>query len=80
MIAGNYDFTIDIPVFKDKIAEYQHSAHENVVNTYGTYGQAKQLFSGAAITFLDEKTNSFVLRNGALLTVYASPYRPSLGD
>lgn len=33
----------------------------------------------AGIVFLDEGTHTFTLENGALLTVYASPYTPALG-
>jgi len=80
VIAGNHDFTMDIPVFKKKVAEYPHPDTEKVFAAYGNYGQARELFSGTGITFLDEGTHSFSLDNGAVLTVYASPYTPSLGD
>lgn len=80
VIAGNHDFSMDIPVFRKKVEDYQKSDDKDVFQAYGAYGEAKQLFSGTGITFLDEGTYTFLLRNGAVLTVYASPYTPSLGD
>lgn len=80
VIAGNHDFTMDIPMFHKKIAEAQSLERELVEQAYGNDGEARRLFEGTGITFLDEGVHSFHLRNGALLTVYASPYTPSLGD
>ena len=81
-IAGNHDFTMDIPVFQRKVAEVQPRLdHRLVEQTYGYYGEARNLFSDTTgITLLDEGTHSFRLRNGASLNVYASPHTPSLGD
>ncbi|KAJ5197860.1 uncharacterized protein N7498_006977 [Penicillium cinerascens] len=82
VIAGNHDFTLDIPVFQRKVAEAQPRLdHRLVEKTYGYNGEARGLFTDAiGITFLDEGTHPFRLRNGASLSVYASPYTPSLGD
>lgn len=80
VIAGNHDFTMDIPMFHKKVAEAQSLERELVEQTYGYDGEARRLFEGTGITFLDEGVHSFNLQNGALLTVYASPYTPSLGD
>lgn len=82
VIAGNHDFTLDIPVFQRKVAEVQPPLdHRLVERTYGYDGEARKLFTdGTGITFLDEGIHSFRLRNGASLSVYASPYNPSLGD
>lgn len=82
VIAGNHDFTMDIPVFQRKVAEAQPPLEPQLVEiAYGDYGQARRLFNeGTGITFLDEGTHFFCLRNGALLSVYASPQTPSLGD
>lgn len=82
VIAGNHDFTMDIPVFQRKVAEAQPALDFQIVEqTFGSYGQARRLFSeDTGITFLDEGTHSFRLQNGASLTVYASPYTPSFGD
>lgn len=80
VIAGNHDFTMDIPMFHKKVAEAQSVEPELIEQAYGHYGEARRLFEGTGITFLDEGVHSFHLKNGALLTVYASPYTPSLGD
>ncbi|KAJ5427304.1 hypothetical protein N7465_002374 [Penicillium sp. CMV-2018d] len=80
VIAGNHDFTMDIPMFHKKIAEAQSLERDLVEQAYGYDGEARRLFEGTGITFLDEGVHSFHLQNGALLTVYASPYTPSLGD
>lgn len=80
VIAGNHDFTMDIPIFHKKVAEAQLSERKLVEQAYGYDGKARSLFEGTGITFLDEGVHSFHLKNGALLTVYASPYTPSLGD
>jgi hypothetical protein len=86
VIAGNHDFAMDVPVFKRKIAELearQSVEPELLRKTYGDYGEVRQLFEeakAAGIIFLDKGIHRFNLENGALLTVYASPYTPSLGD
>ncbi|KAJ5184438.1 hypothetical protein N7491_007697 [Penicillium cf. griseofulvum] len=71
---------MDIPVFHKKVAEAQSLESELVEQAYGYDGEARRLFEGTGITFLDEGVHTFHLQNGALLTVYASPYTPSLGD
>jgi len=82
-IAGNHDFTMDLPAFERKVAEVTPPLDpELVAKEYGAPGEARQLFEGAkdaGIVFLDEGTHRFRLENGALLTVYASPYTPALG-
>ena len=86
VIAGNHDFTMDIIAFERKVADAsltQVLDSELVVQEYGSPGQARQLFEDAkdaGIVFLDEGSHRFVLDNGALLTVYASPYTPSMGQ
>ncbi|KAI4130217.1 MAG: hypothetical protein LQ338_001832 [Usnochroma carphineum] len=82
-IAGNHDFTLDIPAFGKKVAEATPPLDpELVAKEYGAPGEARQLLEeakAAAIIFLDEGTHHFTLESGALLTVYASPYTPALG-
>jgi hypothetical protein len=83
VIAGNHDFTMDIPIFQKKVAEAQPLDPDRVQQAYGSYGEARRLFGDGkenGIVFLDEGIRSFRLQNSALLTVYASPYTPSLGD
>ena len=83
VIAGNHDFTMDIAAFEAKLAEAGSPLEpELVAREYGILGQARQLFEDArseGIVFLDEGTHRFTLGNGAILTVYASPYTPALG-
>ncbi|KAI1204567.1 Metallo-dependent phosphatase-like protein [Annulohypoxylon truncatum] len=86
VIAGNHDFTLDVPIFKRKVAEAEPSLEPHLVaKEYGKFGEARELFEkeeaeNAGIVFLDEGTHRFILKNGAALTVYASSYTPSLGD
>ena len=82
-IAGNHDFTMDIPAFERKVAEARPSPDPKLLaKEYGTPGDARHLFEAArdaGIILLDEGTHRFTLGNGALLTVYASPYTPAFG-
>ena len=84
VIAGNHDFTMDIPAFKEKVVHARPPLDPDLVKkVYGDYGEARQLFKDArsvGIIFLDEGSHRFTLENGAILNVYASPYTPSLGD
>ncbi|KAF3384721.1 Metallophosphoesterase domain-containing protein 1 [Penicillium rolfsii] len=82
VIAGNHDFTMDIPAFQKKLAETQPSLDPILVTqVYGSYGDARRVLENAAgITFLDEGTHFFRLQNGAFLKVYASSYTPTLGE
>ncbi|KAJ3483020.1 hypothetical protein NLG97_g7412 [Lecanicillium saksenae] len=84
VIAGNHDFTLDTPMFKKKIQEIKPPLEPELVQKfYGEYEEARKLLLDAkddGIHLLNEGTHSFVLKNGAELRVYASPYTPSLGD
>ncbi|KAI8951607.1 ser/Thr protein phosphatase family protein [Xylaria longipes] len=86
VIAGNHDFTLDAPVFRNKVEEacrLQGIEQQLIARDYGEYGEARQLFDkakDAGIVFLDEGNYDFRLDNGALLKVYASPFTPSVGD
>ncbi|RDK41403.1 metallophosphoesterase domain-containing protein [Aspergillus phoenicis ATCC 13157] len=83
VIAGNHDFTLDTPIFEQKIRDSGLENDPSVKKVYGDYGEVKELFDlqqSSGIVFLDEGTHSFTLANGAKLTIYASPYTPSLGD
>ena len=83
VIAGNHDFTLDIPAFQRKVAEAIPALEPDLVaKEYGYYGEARQLLDHAensGIIFLDEGNHQFNLNNGALLKVYASPWTPALG-
>ncbi|KAK1832153.1 Metallo-dependent phosphatase-like protein [Podospora conica] len=84
VIAGNHDFTLDTPSHQKKVAEATRifSADPALMNKkYGDFGDARRLLDDKAsegIIFLDEGTHHFNLANGAHLTVYASPYTPSV--
>ena len=82
-IAGNHDFTLDASAFNQKIADASPPLDPTLVTKeYGVPGQVKQMFEDAkdaGIVLLEEGTHRFTLANGALLTVYASPYTPALG-
>lgn len=84
VIAGNHDFTLDEPMFRKKISDVEPPLDlELVKSVYGDFGEARRLFDDAkssGIMYLDEGTHRICLENGALLTVYASPYTPSSSD
>ena len=83
VIAGNHDFTLDDPSFM-KIAESSADVEPELLEReFGRIGDARKLFDDAkqdGIVFLDEGIHRFALSNGAKVTVYASPYTPSLGE
>lgn len=73
IIAGNHDFTMDIPMFQKKVAEAQPLEPELVQQVYGSHGEARKLFDDQqdkGIVFLDEGSRSFHLSNGARLNEY----------
>jgi len=73
-------------MFKKKLAIVKPPLDSDLVEReYGHFGEARALFEmedakAANIVFLDEGTHRFTLANGASLTVYASPYTPSVSD
>lgn len=83
VIAGNHDISLDTPTFKQMLAANTTSQDSAIVKkTYGDFGEARALFNTDAaratgVVFLDEGTHRFTLDNGALLTVFASPYTVS---
>lgn len=83
-IAGNHDFTMDIPAFNRIVANsWPPLKPDLVLKEFGTLGKAKELFEAAqadGIFLLDKGNHSFTLANGAQLTVYASPYTSSGGE
>lgn len=83
IIPGNHDFSLDPPIFKEKIDEARRLTDDLddglVQAAYGKCGDAKDLFQSArerGIYLLTEGTYHFALKNGASLKVYASPYTP----
>jgi len=83
VIAGNHDFTLDEPVYQQKAdaARRLFSITEELMRKeYGNPGDARRLLSqeSEGIHLLDQGTHHFRLGNGADLTVYASPFTPSI--
>ncbi|KAL8929932.1 MAG: hypothetical protein Q9208_001076 [Pyrenodesmia sp. 3 TL-2023] len=82
VIAGNHDFTMDPDVYETEVANARQAlGHEAVKTGFGDYSEARQLFEeakGEGIVLLDQGNHQFILENGASLTVYASPWTPSL--
>lgn len=84
VIAGIHDWSMDTPTFKKKVAEVRPPLDPALVKVvYGDHGEARQIFNqanDAGIVFLDAGKHIFTLQNGALLTVYASPWTPQMGE
>ena len=84
VIAGNHDWTLDTPVFKQRLSAIDLKPEDEVVKReYGAFEEAMSLLESEdakanGIVYLQEGTHSFKLANGANLTVYASPYTPSV--
>jgi len=83
VIAGNHDFTLDDKAFTNIREEISSTIDRPALErTYGSIGEARALFEAeevraAGIIFLEEGIHRITLANGALMTVYASPYTPS---
>ena len=81
VIAGNHDFTLDLPIYRQKLAEALPPLEPSLVEReYGAEGAVQQVFDEAkphGIVLLDEGTHEFDLDNGTKLKVYASPYTPA---
>lgn len=83
VIAGNHDFSMDIPVLANKLAVNMTAEDTDLVKrTYGDFGEARAVFEtevarAAGVVFLDEGDHDFKLDSGASLSVYASPYTAS---
>ncbi|PPJ52370.1 hypothetical protein CBER1_10744 [Cercospora berteroae] len=84
VIAGNHDFTLDDRAFEGVLAQADPTIDSDLLTkTYGKLGDARRLFEAAdvreaGIVYLTEGSHSFTLKNGAKLTVYASPYTASV--
>ncbi|KAF1916703.1 ser/Thr protein phosphatase family protein [Ampelomyces quisqualis] len=79
VIAGNHDITLDEEYYARR-GQYMHSRSRNGHDRYLPL-KAKEMWLGdraeaAGVTYLEEGTHSFTLKNGAKLRVYASPYQP----
>lgn len=78
VIAGNHDLSLDPKYWQTREEEEQDSEREE-------HQEAMEIMTGklaanAGVTYLNEGTHTFTLRNGAKFTMYASPYQPQFGD
>ncbi|KAF2273316.1 ser/Thr protein phosphatase family protein [Westerdykella ornata] len=81
VIAGNHDISLDQKHYTRRGQDWH--GFDDPDQTYAA--RAKELWQGekakaAGVTYLEEGTHCFVLKNGARLRVYASPYQPEFGD
>jgi Icc-related predicted phosphoesterase len=84
IIPGNHDFTLDTPTYQQLLHKSRKRRDfSKLLQSLGQPGDARRLFDNVKkqhhIHYLDEGTHRFPLPNGALLTVYASPYTPAFG-
>ncbi|KAK3334525.1 Metallo-dependent phosphatase-like protein [Neurospora tetraspora] len=88
IIAGNHDYTLDLPVYSQRVEAQSKSAGMGQLTLprrkgLGEVGEAKRLLEEArkdGIFYLEEGTHRFELANGARLVVYASPATPAFGS
>ncbi|KAK3953856.1 Metallo-dependent phosphatase-like protein [Pseudoneurospora amorphoporcata] len=94
LIAGNHDFTLDLPAYSQYLHVQDSLWSNSALGTrklltrqkghgLGELGAAKQLLEEArkdGIYYLEEGTHRFDLANGATLTLYASPATPAFGS
>ncbi|KAK2029174.1 hypothetical protein LX32DRAFT_639335 [Colletotrichum zoysiae] len=81
-IAGNHDLSLDPPSLRKKIEEAERANNEvfdsrSVDQELLDIGRLIDEAKAGQIVFLEEGNHEFVLGNGAILKVYASPYTPS---
>lgn len=81
VIAGNHDISLDEEYYarKGKYMHWENGHDEDMPR------KAREMWTGerakrAGVTYLEEGTYTFVLKNGAKLRVYASPYQPEFCD
>jgi predicted phosphohydrolase len=75
VIAGNHDITLDKTRRVENMSDEEYKAYHDNALEIMTGPSAKE----AGVTYLEEGTYTFTLRNGAKFTLYASPYTPGSG-
>ncbi|KAL3427899.1 hypothetical protein PVAG01_01408 [Phlyctema vagabunda] len=75
VIAGNHDISLDSTPRVENMSDQEYAEY---------HGKAMEIMTGplakaAGITYLEEGTHLFTLKNGAAFTVYASPYTHGSG-
>ncbi|KAF2418040.1 hypothetical protein EJ08DRAFT_654400 [Tothia fuscella] len=73
VIAGNHDLSLDRDFYEKNGGDMNE--HTRAISIWDG-----PLAEEAGVTLLNEGLHSFTLKNGAVLTVYASPYTPVFGD
>ncbi|PVI07283.1 Metallo-dependent phosphatase [Periconia macrospinosa] len=81
VIAGNHDISLD-EVYYARRGQYMQRLKEDDEDLPR---RARELWTGedaksAGVVYLDEGVHEFVLENGGMLRVYASPYQPEFCD
>lgn len=75
LIAGNHDTSLDKICRIEGMSEEEYSKYHEDALEIMTGPLAKE----ARVTYLEEGTHRFTLNNGAMFTVYASPYTSGSG-
>ena len=76
VIAGNHDLELDERCWKTHLDEDDEPEdHDRAIKV-----MKGELAAQAGVTYLEEGTYDFTLKNGAQFTIYASPYTPACGD
>ena len=76
VMAGNHDLDLDKRYWTRHLDEGDEPEdHDRAVNV-----MRGELAAQAGVTYLNEGTHTFTLRNGANFVIYASPYSPAFCD
>jgi predicted phosphodiesterase len=81
VIAGNHDLDLDKEYWRSSLQEGD-DPEEVEKEHLEEHGTAMSIMTGplaaaaADVTYLEEGTHTFTLKNGAKFTIYASPYQP----
>ena len=79
VIAGNHDLELDRNYWNAQCSDAENPEdpedHDLAIQAM-TGSDARE----AGVLFLNEGTHTFTLKNGAMFTIYVSPYTPAFGD
>lgn len=75
VIAGNHDISLDPTPRVENMSDEEYARYHEAALEIMTGPSAKE----AGITYLQEGTHTFTLRNGATFKIYASPYTAGSG-
>ncbi|KAL2065469.1 hypothetical protein VTL71DRAFT_3139 [Oculimacula yallundae] len=79
VIAGNHDLSLDLEYWQT-LSEEDERESERQEHLEAIEIMTGKLARDAGVTYLEEGTHTFTLRNGAKFSIYASPYQPRFGD